>query len=204
MIVSEYKSVQKYLNGKKKKELDFKKNPFIPFINKLLVSGVILIVCLCLVKLNPTVKSFIEKHVYSTNFSFAKINDTYKKYFGNILPITGLGGNDTAPVFHEKIVYSKKEDYKEGVKLTVGSDYLVPVLESGIIVFMGNKDNYGHVVIVQQVNGIDLWYVGVNTSNLNIYDYIEKGSLLGESASSEIYLYFQKSGEFLNYKEHFS
>ena len=67
---------------------------------------------------------------------------------------------------------------------------------------MGNKDNYGKTIIVQQVNGIDLWYVGVENSNLKIYDYIEKGSLLGETISNEMYLFFSKSGEFLNYQDY--
>jgi len=79
---------------------------------------------------------------------------------------------------------------------------LVPVIESGIVVFMGNKDNYGNVIIVQQVNGIDIWYVGVENSNIKMYDYIEKGSLLGEAINNEIYLYYQKGGEFLDYKEY--
>ena len=108
----------------------------------------------------------------------------------------------TEPVFNEKLTYLDSEDYKEGVKLTVSNNYLVPVIESGIVVFMGNKDNYGNVIIVQQVNGIDLWYVGIENSNIKIYDYIEKGSLLGEATSNEIYLYYQEGGEFLDYKKY--
>ena len=37
---------------------------------------------------------------------------------------------------------------------------------------------------------------------LKIYDYIEKGSLLGETISNEMYLFYQKSGEFLDYQEY--
>ena len=105
-------------------------------------------------------------------------------------------------VFQETLNYKTKESYKEGVQLEVGKGYLVPVLDSGIIVFIGEKENYGYTIIVQQMNGVDLWYVGVDSSSLELYDYIEKGSLLGESISSEIYLYYQKSGEFLNYQEY--
>ena len=208
--MDEYKSVRKYLNSQKMKNKNkdnntsTKKKILTSLLNKLLVSALLLVFSLCLIKFNPSVKSFVDKNVFNSNISFAKINTLYNKYFGNIFPISGLANSDIEPVFSDKLVYSKKEDYKEGVKLTVGNSYLVPVLESGIVVFIGDKDNYGHVVIVQQVNGIDLWYVGVDTDNLKIYDYIEKGKLLGESSSSEIYLYYQKSGEFLNYKEYFS
>ena len=199
--MDEYKSVQKYLSKSKKKTPN--KNHFLLVtVSRILLSAILLLVCLCVAKMNPTFKNWIHKNVYSTNISFAKINKTYEKYLGSIFPIKDITNNDTATVFNEKLTHSKKEAYKEGVKLTVTSNYLVPVLESGIVVFMGNKDNYGKTIIVQQVNGIDLWYVGVENSNLKIYDYIEKGSLLGETISNEMYLFFSKSGEFLNYQDY--
>lgn len=192
--MDEYKSLQKYLK-KPKKHL------YIPLVNHILISGLILLISLCCVKTNPDIKKWIDKNVFHTNFSFAKINKTYEKYFGNIFPLSAINSK-TKPVFQEKLVYKAKEAYKEGVKLTVDTNYLVPVIESGIVVFIGNKDNYGNTIIIQQVNGIDLWYVGVQNTNIKIYDYIEKGDLLGETIANEIYLYYQKSGEFLDYKEY--
>ena len=200
--MEEYKSVQKYFAKNKQKHLLSKKNAF-PIVNKILLSTILLLVCLCFVKVNSNFKDWIDKNVYHTNISFAKINQTYEKYFGSIFPLSSLDV-DTNPVFHEQLIYNQKESYKEGVKLTVGANYLVPILESGIVVFMGDKDNYGKTIIIQQVNGIDLWYVGVENSNLIIYDYVEKGDLLGEVISGEMYLYYQKAGEFLDYQEYLS
>jgi len=199
--MDEYKSVQKYLN-KTKNQHELKKIIFNSVITHILLSGILLLSCLCVIKINPSFKEWINKNVYQTNFSFAKINDTYEKYFGSVLPLTNINLEKTQSVFDEKLVYSNKESYKEGVKLTVSQNYLVPVLESGIIVFVGNKDNYGNTIIIQQVDGIDLWYVGVENTDLKIYDYIEKGSLLGETISNEMYLFYQKAGEFLDYKEY--
>ncbi len=197
--MEEYKSVQKYLQKSKTKPT---KKLTIPYraLNSILISALILIVALCIIKIKPSFKSWIEKNVYQTNISFAGINKTYEKYFGNLFPIPTI--EPVTPVFSEQLTYLSKEAYKEGVKLTVDSNYLVPVVESGIVVFMGNKDNYGNVIIVQQVNGIDIWYVGVENSSIKMYDYIEKGSLLGEATSNEIYLYYQKEGEFLDYKDY--
>lgn len=199
--MDEYKSVQKYFK-KIKKVPSPNKHRFSPILNHILLSILILLISLCIIKVDSSAKKWIEKQVYHTNFSFAKINKTYEKYFGSILPLSRLNIDKTKPVFTEKLVYKNQEKYKEGVKLVVDQNYLVPVLESGIVVFMGNKDNYGTTTIIQQVNGIDLWYVGVENSNLKIYDYVEKGSLLGESLSNEIYLYYQKAGEFLNYQDY--
>lgn len=194
--MEEYKSVQKYLQ----KQSSNKKNISFSILNRILISVILLLVVLCITKVNTNFKDWIYKNVYQTNFYFAKLNSTYEKYFGNIFPLSKV--NNTTPVFNEQLTYSKEEAYKDGVKLTVTNNYLVPVIESGIVVFMGNKDNYGNVIIVQQVNGIDVWYVGIENSNIKIYDYIEKGSLLGEATSNEIYLYYQQGGEFLNYKDY--
>lgn len=197
--MEEYKSINKYLSKNKKKENS--NNKFlINSLNHILISGIILLVSLCLIKINPNLKKWIDKNVYNTNFSFAKINKTYEKYFGSIFP--NLSNSEVVSVFNEELVYEKKEAYRDGVKLTVSNNYLVPILESGIVVFAGTKDNYGETIIIQQVNGIDLWYVGVKNSNAKIYDYVEKGSLLGETINNEIYLYYQKSGEFLDYKDY--
>jgi len=197
--MDEYKSLQKYLAKNKQQTVKKVKIPF-KLLSQILLSTILLLIVLCISKVNNDFKNWIHKNVYQVNISFAGINKTYEKYFGNIFPIPKI--DTTTSVFNEQLMYSKEEAYKEGVKLTVDSNYLVPVVESGIVVFMGNKDNYGNVIIVQQVDGVDLWYVGIENSNIKLYDYIEKGSLLGEAISNEIYLYYQKGGEFLDYKDY--
>ena len=106
---------------------------------------------------------------------------------------------DVVSVFNEKINYKEKYDYNDGVKLVVDNNYLVPVFESGIVVYKGEKDNYGYTVIVQQVDGVDVWYSNIS-SDIDLYDYVEKGSLLGEVKDNNLYLYFYKNGEFIDYK----
>lgn len=200
--MDEYKSIKRF--KEKNKNISKNNNKFlVSIINKVLISVILLLICLCSIKINPSLKEWINKNVYETNISFAKINKTYEKYFGTIFPIDKII-DKTTPVFDEHLVYEKEEPFNEGVKLTVENNYLVPILESGIVVFIGNKDNYGNTIIIQQVNGVDLWYVGVENTNIKLYDYVEKGSLLGEATSNEIYLYYQKSGEFLDYKEYIS
>ncbi len=80
----------------------------------------------------------------------------------------------------------------------------MPALESGLVVFMGNQEGYGETLIIQQVNGVDAWYVGITPTDLKLYDYIEKGSLLGEAKEKEMDLYFQKEGAFVSYQDYIS
>ena len=38
--------------------------------------------------------------------------------------------------------------------------------------------------------------------NLKLYDYIEKGELLGEAKDGKVYLVFSKEGKYLDYKNY--
>ena len=87
-------------------------------------------------------------------------------------------------------------------KLNVEDNYLIPIIENGIVVFIGNKDNYGKTVIIEQVDGIDVWYSNIKANNIKMYDYIEKGSLIGEVKGKKLYMVFQKDGAFLDYKKY--
>lgn len=196
--MEEYKLVNKYLN----KNINNKKsnNKIIRYINKFLILILISVSLLCLSK-NEKINTFIKDNVFSKNILFSKINAWYNKTFGNIYPIENINP-EIKEVFNETLSYSSKESYKEGVKLKVANNYVMPVLESGIVVFKGNKDNYGYTTIIQQIDGVDIWYVGIDTSNLKLYDYVEKGSILGESSSDTIYLYYQKDGKFIDYKKY--
>ncbi len=79
---------------------------------------------------------------------------------------------------------------------------MVPNLNSGIVVFIGEKEDYGNTIIVQQMNGIDAWYGNIDTTSIKLYDYVEKGIMLGETKDTTLYLAFQKDGNFHQYKEY--
>ena len=52
------------------------------------------------------------------------------------------------------------------------------------------------------MDGVDTYYINVNISNYKLYDYVEKGQVLGEVKSNELYLKFEKNGEQLDYKKY--
>lgn len=186
----------------KKKKDNLKGSYLSRFVNKILVCSILFVLLLIVTKAKPEYKDTIYTKVFENNFSFAKINNLYKKYLGNILPFDKIVPDDEVMVFNEKLTYKSVSLYKDGAKLSVNKSYLVPTIQSGIIVFIGEKENYGKTIIVQQVDGIDVWYGNVEIGSMKLYDYIEKGSLLGSSISEEIYIVFQKEGKFLNYKEY--
>lgn len=204
----EYKSVQKYYKrkNKSKQEKEFyqenkMKRFFIGLSSRVLIAAILFLIALIGCK-NPSIKGFINEQVYHTNIAFAEIRKWFSENVGDILPFQNVIPKEK-PVFSEKLIYQEANIYQDGVSLQVGENYLVPTLESGIVVFMGEKEGYGKTVVVQQVNGVDVWYSNITVStDIKLYDYIEKGSMIGESMGERIYLVFQKEGKFLNYQDY--
>ena len=170
-------------------------------LNHMLLTIIIFLIGLILVKDNPTLKKQISENIYDKSFKFTKAKQFYDKYFGSILSIDKIV-QEEQPVFDEKLSYSKKSTYKDGVALTVTKNYMVPNLESGIVIFIGEKEGYGNTVIVEQIDGIDVFYSNIDAANLKLYDYVEKGELLGETKDDKLYLVFYKDGKYLNYKDY--
>ena len=172
---------------------------FVNLLSKTLLTVILMLISLILIKSNKDFKTIFYRQVYGTNFSFSKINNIYNKYIGKLDIVDKVAA--TEPVFNEKLEYKKIEKYHEGVKLNVKNNYLVPIQESGIIVFIGEKENYGKVVIIQRLDGIDQWYGNISNTDLKLYDYVKKGQLLGE-VNDTLYLVYRKNGKSLNYEEY--
>lgn len=196
------KNIKNKRTSNKKKYKTNKKTNIPIFFSKVLITIILTLTTLIVLKNNNKYKTIFYKEVYEKNISFATINELYQKYFGSPLPFKDFFKDDTKMVFSENLKYSEQSKYLDGVKLTVDNNYLVPILESGMVVFIGEKEGYGNTVIIQQMDGIDVWYGNVDTVNVKLYDYVEKGNLLGEVSSKELYLVFKKNGEVLKYEEH--
>ena len=178
---------------------DSVKKVIINFILKTLIVSIITLVLLIIMKTNVKFKTMYYKYVYDTNITYSKFNNLYNKYFKDF-KIKDMINKD-ATVSKEKLNYKKLTKYKDGVKLSVDSNYSVPLLDSGIVVFIGSKEDYGNSIIVQQVNGIDVLYGNIDNTNYKLYDYVKKGDILGTS-NKYLYLLFKKDGKVLDYEKY--
>ena len=194
MNIEEYRASKKVV-----KKLVLKKK-IKRMISKFLVLIILFLLVLILIKKDNDFKNKIIKYVYEDNFKFTKFKNIYDKYFGKILSIDKLVPKEEK-VFNEKLSYNKANVYKDGVVLRVDKGAMIPNLEAGIVVYMGEKQGYGNTVIIEQVDGVDVWYCNINTSGIKMYDYVDKGKLLGEVNGNKLYMVFQKEGKFLDYKE---
>ena len=107
-------------------------------LSKFLISIIIFLVALICVKKDISLKSIIEENIYDKSMKFNNNQKLYDKFFNSYLSIERKS-NNTQRVMNEIINYSEEEKYANGVKLTVDNNYLVPVLESGVIIFIGDK-----------------------------------------------------------------
>lgn len=190
-------------NYEKYKKAYYKKHHLVKrkfkFVNKLLVLGILFVGVLITVKVNPTAASWVKTHVYMDNFSFAQIENWYNKYIGGIF---SSNDDEVTQVFSGTIPYTSLEPYYDGVRLKVSSGSVVESLLSGIIVSIGETEHYGNTIVVEQVDGVSVWYGNVDVSDVKLYDYVEKGQILGMSRSEELYLVLMKDGAYLNYQDY--
>lgn len=170
-------------------------------LSKFLITVILTLVVLIGLKSNLEFKTNFYKKVFEDHFSFVTVNEWYKKYFGTSLPFQDLWKEKTKPVFAENLKYSNQSMYQDGVALTVEDNYLVPILDGGMVVFIGEKENYGTVVIIEQVDGMEVWYGNLSNVSVKLYDYVEKGNLLGEVDGNTLYLVFKKDGKILKYED---
>lgn len=172
---------------------------------RILISALLFLTVAIFIKTSPKNGELIYKYVYEDNIFYTKIKGYYDKYLSGVVPFNNLFNKEnTKVVFNEKLTFIEKNKYLDGVKLKVTTNYLVPIKESGIVVYIGNKENYGNTVIIQGSDGNDIWYGNIENINVSLYDYVDKGDFLGEVNGEILYLVFSKDGNFLDYEEFIS
>ncbi|HPF83165.1 MAG TPA: M23 family metallopeptidase [Bacilli bacterium] len=177
------------------KTKSIKKNISNKLIIKTLISIIITLTVLIMSKSSKYLDKKIKKYVFTDNLNISKYMNKYSKYFSEFLPFENLF--KVEPVFSQKLEYKSKNKYLDGVVLKVDKSYLVPSIKSGLVVFVGEKEGYGKVVIVQQIDGIDTWYGNLKSSAVELYDYIESGILIGEVNEESLYIVLEKEGKFI-------
>lgn len=188
--------VQSYSTSKKPKDTNSLKNVFTRF----LLAIIFILGSAIYIHWSSDNLENYRKVMFETNLSFTSINQWYEKYFGRVLPID-LDTN-TLAVNKNANDFRNIQTYQNGFRVETTKDGIINTINSGIVVFMGEKEGYGYVVIIQGIDGVDIWYGNLSNVNLSLYDYVEKGTLLGSAFEDHIYLVLQKDGQYLDYEEY--
>lgn len=176
------------------------KNNMNIFIYKVVFIVLIVLVGTLITKKSDNVKARVYEKVYDEHINFAFINSIYNKYLGNIVPFKEMV--EDKEVFNEKIRYKDLSQFDNGIKLTLENNYPIPIIKSGIVIYVGNKDNLNKTVIIEDENGVDFIYGNLDDVNVKIYDYVKENDLLGLADNNTLYLLFQKGDKYIDYKEY--
>ena len=198
---------EKYVDGSSNTTSSYKEN--LPFklkyaknlISRVLITVIFVLGSIIFTNISEDNKALYQKYVLEDSLEFTKINELYQSVFGDV-DIAKKDNNTDSEVVFGDVSYTNIEPFKNGVKLTVGMNETISVITSGIVVFIGEKEDLGNTVIIQGNDGVDIWYSNITDTDISVYDYIEAGSILGSSNSEDIYLTINKDGEFINYEEY--
>ena len=197
--------MDEYLKMHKMKKKDFNKNNDVSkkkiiskYVTKFMLAIIFFLVSVIFTNMSDKNLLLYKEYVLTESLPFTKVKGWYEELFGEVLP-----SNDNAQtVFDGKLVYKEISDYQNGERLTVSSKSLVNSLASGIVVFSGEKDGFGNTVIIQGIDGADIWYGNLENISLNLYDYIEAGTVIGNTVDEYLYLVIKKDNEYIKYEDY--
>lgn len=169
------------------------KNYNFEWLNKLLISIIVVLVCLVLCNFSNEFKEKFKVDVLEDSMRFDNFNRIYNKFIGG----------STEDITVNSVLDNVDYDEVDGRYLfNYGIDSMVEVLKPGIIVFNGNKDSLNDTIIVQGNDGVDIWYSGVVLKEYSLYDYVSSGDILGISKGVFVTISIYEDGKLLEYEKY--
>lgn len=188
------------MNKKETEKKSFTSKFIYSILVKTLIVVVLFLASLIYIKQSNKNKNNFKNVVYNNSLSFAKIYNVYKKYLGDVIPFKNIFKDNTKLVSSEKLTYKSITKKDNGYLLSISNNYTVSSITSGIVIENRKDSNYINMITVQDKNGLNITYGILNDINVKLYDYIEKGEIIGV-ASDKLYLSFKKDNKYLSYEE---
>lgn len=188
------------MNKKETKKKNFTSKFIYSILVKTLIVVVLFLASLIYIKQSDKNKNNFKSVVYNNSLSFAKIYNVYKKYLGDVIPFKNIFKDNTKLVSSEKLTYKSITKKDNGYLLSISNNYTISSITSGIVIENKKDSNYINMITVQDKNGLNITYGILNDINVKLYDYIEKGEIIGV-ASDKLYLSFKKDNKYLSYEE---
>lgn len=170
------------------------------YVSRILICIIILLLSLIGTSISGDVKAFYKEHIFSESFNFMEFKNLFSKLATTKNNEDKVNDNVT-PVMSSFIEYSKKDKYLKGEKYTGVKDNFINSFTSGIVTFVGTKDDYGKTIIIQSSNGFDIWYFLLDDIDVSIYDYVKANSIIA-SVDKEFGLAITKDNKYYTYEEY--
>lgn len=188
------------MNKKETEKKSFTSKFIYSILVKTLIVVVLFLASLIYIKQSNKNKNNFKNVVYNNSLSFAKIYNVYKKYLGDVIPFKNIFKDNTKLVSSEKLTYKSITKKDNGYLLSISNNYTISSITSGIVIENKKDSNYINMITVQDKNGLNITYGILTDINVKLYDYTEKGEIIGV-ASDKLYLSFKKDNKYLSYEE---
>jgi stage IV sporulation protein FA len=198
--------------------------PFLPTVNsfrtKLFISCCLFALIWGLFQLNHPLANQAKSHIASAMnkpFDFQIVALWYERQFGgnpSLLPawIPGMQQEAQKVTAHNKQYFSPVqgtviapfESSRLGVTLETKADAIVSAMDTGLVIYKGNKDDTGYTIIIRHKDGLQSVYGWIEQASVELNDWIKGGEKIGtvskNSTQKAGYLYFavSKENRFLN------
>lgn len=180
------------------KESSNKKRIINKYLTRFMLAIIFFLASIIFTNISDTNLLLYKEYVLTESLPFIKIKNWYEELFGSVLPKS----ENTQTVMSGKLVYKEITDYLDGESLTVNAKSLVNALASGVVVYSGEKEGYGNTVIIQGIDGADIWYGNLENISVSLYDYIESDTILGNTTDEYLYLVIKKDNKFIKYEDY--
>lgn len=157
-------------------------------------------------------KAWIKK-VMTQDFQLDQVQEAFENLTGRevgFLPriFTRENGQEldsqyVVPVSNARVIsgFSPKQ---RGIVLETGSTLPVEVVKEGWVTFVGEKEGFGRMVIINHGQGEESWYGRLNEIKVQLYDWVDQGQVIGTTSVPEgqekgiLYFALRKDSVFIN------
>lgn len=168
-------------------------------INQILTCFSFVILLLIINKFSPNFSKKIKKQLFDTSLNFVKVNKISKNIIGKEL---FSYNNNSLSVLSDAELSNYSSKYYDGEEFIVSENLPIGIIQSGVVVYIGEKDHFNNTIIIQGVDGYNIWYGNLKDINVNLYDYVEKHNLIGSADGNKIYVLIEKNNKLYTYDEY--
>lgn len=167
------------------------------FVTNILCCLIFLFASLIFVSIKDEYLVLYKKYVFEDNFSFMN----FKKFYESFATSKKNDSSKDKMVFGSSLEYTNITPYHDGESLEIGKEVPINTLTGGIVVFAGEKEGFNNTIIIQGSDGYDIWYGNLENIDVQIYDYLDAGTIIS-SASDNLYLLITKDSKYYTYEEY--
>lgn len=147
--------------------------------------------------------------VYEQEFQFASVVNWFDETIGQpfaFLPenIDKEKGEDFSMPASGTIMESFEKN-GQGVMVKTAAAASVGTVKEGVVIYAGEKEDYGKTVIIQHADKSESWYGSLESIDVSLYEQVKKGAKLGrvqaseeEEGKGEFYFALKSGGRFID------